>query len=139
MATVPMPRPTRDMPGLYVVCGAWGTVTVIAVSAQYLIFRFRGGYSGCWSVRDVRGYAFISSLSHFVWSSLSNVYFYPVSRGVTSGTGPLFQSYPLNLPDSAPCLEFKDWNKCFLVIDQRKSYRIFISCCQVGCILKIVL
>ena len=99
MATVPMTRSARNMSGLCVVRGAWGAVAVIAVIAQHLIFRFRGGYSGCRSVRDVGDYAFISSFLHLVWSSLSLiVYIYPVSRGVTGGSGPLFQPYPLNLP-----------------------------------------
>ena len=99
VAAASMPGPAGDMTGLCVVRGARGAVTVIPVTAQHLIFRFRGGDSGCRAVRDVGGYAFISSFLHLVWSSLSLiVYIYPVSRGVTGGSGPLFQPYPLDLP-----------------------------------------
>ena len=120
VAAASMPGATRHVPGLCVVRGARGAVTVIPVTAQHLIFRFRGGYSGCRSVRDVGGYAFISSFLHLVWSSLSLiVYVYPVSRGVTGSPGPLFQPYPLNLPGITFGCEFNDRNKCLLIISQR--------------------
>lgn len=136
MATVPMTRSARNMSGLCVVRGARGAVTVIPVTAQYLIFRFRGGYSGCRSVRDVRGYAFISSFLHFVLSSLSlNVYFYPVSRGVTGGSGPLFQPYPLDLPGIMIRSKSNDWNKSLLIVGQWQGHSIIVTLhYRIGCI-----